>query len=42
MIKQLIPCTYVTTYIRDDKKWLCIWKMWFGKSYNIREYQLVN
>ncbi len=40
ILKQLLPLKYDTTYIEDDVKKLTIWRMWFGKSFNIKEYIL--
>lgn len=39
--KQLFPLRYITTYYEDEKRYLTIWNMWFGKSYNIRKYQIL-
>ena len=40
-LKQLLPLTYVSK-ATDDKlvKHLCVWKMWFGKPFYIKWYDL--
>ena len=37
-IKQLFPLTYISNYREDRQNKLAIWKMWFGRSYRIRDY----
>ena len=40
-LKQLFPFTYHTIYKQtDNRKYICIWNMWFGKCFNIEEYEL--
>jgi hypothetical protein len=38
--KQLLPLTYRTTYERDNKKYFCVWNMWFGRCFNIETVQI--
>ena len=42
MVKQIFPVMYVSTYKQEDKKKLSIWRMWLGRCYNIRNYELAN
>lgn len=37
-IKQLFPLTYISNYRENGSDKLTIWKMWFGRSYRIRDY----
>jgi len=39
-LKQLLPLKYDTTYGQDDKKYVSIWNMWFGKCFSIKQYEL--
>lgn len=39
-IKQLLPFTYISEFGDNDGKHLCVWKMWFGKPYDIKYYDL--
>jgi hypothetical protein len=38
--RQLLPLTYVSKYGQDNKTMLCIWRMWFGRCFNVRYYEL--
>ena len=38
--KQLLPLRYTTIYGRHDKVYLAIWRMWMGKCFKIKEYEL--
>ena len=38
--KQIVPLTYISTFREDDQRKLCIWKMWLGRSFNIRYFNL--
>lgn len=40
MIKQILPMIYVSRYRMDGKKYLAVWKQWFGKPFNVRMYEL--
>jgi hypothetical protein len=40
-LKQLLPLTYRTTYVQGDKKHFTVWKMWFGRSYDINDYVII-
>jgi hypothetical protein len=39
-LKQLLPLSYWTTYLRNGKKYFVIWRMWFGKSFDIVEFEI--
>ena len=39
-LKQILPLTYVSEYINNDKKFVTIWKMWFGRCFNIRTFEI--
>ena len=40
LLKQLVPLTYRSKYEKNGKKFFCVWQMWFGKCFNIEEYQI--
>lgn len=42
VLKQLFPLTYWSRYEKGGKKVFCIWKMWFGKCYEITEFEIVS
>lgn len=39
-LKQLFPLTYRSHYIEKNKKMFCVWRMWFGKSFNIETFEI--
>jgi len=39
-LKQLLPLTYVTTFTENGRRRLCIWRMWWGRSFAIRYFDL--
>ena len=39
-LKQLLPLTYIGKEINEDGKFLCVWRMWFGKPFDIKFYEL--
>lgn len=39
-LKQLLPLQYITEYRDADHYWLCIWRMWFGRCFNVKYYEL--
>ena len=42
-LKQLFPLTYVATYSVPGewhRRKLCIWRMWFGRCFNVRYFNL--
>ena len=41
LVKQILPLTYVSKYRSDGKKYLTVWKQWFGKLYNVHTYTLL-
>lgn len=40
MLKQLVPCFYVSKFIEDGRRRLCIWRMWLGRCFAVRYYDL--
>lgn len=39
--KQLFPLTYRSEYAdTDGNPRFCVWKMWFGKCYNVEEFAI--
>ena len=38
--KQLLPLSYWTVYGKDGKQYYCIWRMWFGRCFNIIEFEI--
>lgn len=44
LIKQLFPLDYYTTQIVEDcngkRCEVVTWKMWFGRAYNIKAYEI--
>lgn len=39
-LKQLLPLVYYTTYKKEGKNYFVIWRMWFGKSFDIIEHEI--
>ncbi len=39
-LKQLLPLTYWSTYSESGKRKFTIWKMWFGRCYQIRTFNI--
>jgi hypothetical protein len=37
-LKQLLPLTYRTTYSQSGKEDFTVWKMWFGRCYDVEDY----
>lgn len=41
LIKQLLPFTYWSKFSTPDgKKYLTIWRQWFGISFNVNKFSL--
>lgn len=38
--KQLLPLKYHTTYGENGVRKVCIWRMWFGRCFQIEEYKI--
>jgi len=38
--KQLLPLRYESTYTENGRRWLTIWRMWFGRCFAVRNFQL--
>ncbi len=38
--KQLFPLIYWSKYKEGEKNIFTIWKMWFGKCYNIKNFNI--
>jgi hypothetical protein len=39
-LKQLLPLTYRTTYKENGKEYFSVWKMWFGRCYDVEKYEI--
>ena len=39
-LKQLFPLMYVSEYKEDGKKYVSVWRMWFGRCFSIRRWQV--
>ena len=39
-VKQLLPFSYWTIYEKDAKRYFCIWKMWFGRCFDVIEFEI--
>ena len=39
-LKQLLPLMYWTTYAEKGIDKIVIWRMWFGRCFNIHEFNL--
>ncbi len=39
-LKQLFPFRYITTFRRNNQWWLCIWRMFLGRCFDIRYFRL--
>ena len=39
-LKQLLPFLYFATYREDGERRLTVWRMWFGRCFNIQTYAL--
>jgi hypothetical protein len=39
-LKQLLPLQYISTYTENGKRYLTIWRMWFGNCFNERRWEL--
>jgi len=37
-ITQLLPLTYRSHFERDGKKHFSVWRMWFGRCFDIEDY----
>jgi hypothetical protein len=40
-VKQLLPLSYVSYYGEHDASYVCVWRMWFGRCFNIRTWQVL-
>ena len=39
LLKQVLPFKYETVYTNsDNQKIFCSWRMWFGKSFEVKHY----
>lgn len=41
LFKQLFPLTYHSVYRQGDKQIVHIWKMWMGRCYKSRKWEVV-
>lgn len=39
-LKQLWPFAYLSTFTEDGRRRLCVWKMWLGRCFRIRYFNL--
>lgn len=39
-LKQLLPLLYTATYGEHGSRWVCVWRMWFGRSFAVRRWRL--
>ena len=39
-LKQLLPLTYRTTYSCDHVRRFVVWRMWFGRCFDIDDYAI--
>lgn len=41
-LKQLLPLTYVTEHgeAETDKRFVVVWRMWLGRCYSIRRWEV--
>ncbi len=39
-LKQLLPLTYVTEYTTDGRRVVTVWRMWFGRCFDVREWEI--
>ncbi len=39
-LKQLIPLTYWSTYESGGEKYFSIWRMWFGRCFDITKFSV--
>lgn len=46
--KQILPLVYVSTFTeviaesKEEIRRLCIWRMWLGRSFNVRHFDLAS
>ena len=39
--KQFLPLTYVSEYDENGKQKVTIWRMWFGRCFDIRSWEVI-
>jgi len=39
--RQLLPLVYVSEYEESGKRMVTVWRMWFGRSFSIRTWEVV-
>ena len=39
-LKQLLPLMYVSKYKEDGKEYVSVWRMWFGKCFSHRKFEI--
>lgn len=39
-LKQLLPLTYRTTYTENGQRHFSVWRMWFGRCFDIDDYMI--
>lgn len=40
-LKQLLPFMYVSKYREDGRQYVSVWKMWLGRCYRHRKFEIV-
>ena len=40
-LKQLFSLMYVSTYGEEDRRYVAVWRMWFGRCWGIRRWEVV-
>jgi len=41
-LKQLLPLTYRTKYGENEETHFVVWKMWFGRCFDIDDYVVID
>jgi len=37
-LRQLLPLTYRTTYTESGERHFTVWRMWFGRSFDVADH----
>ena len=40
-LKQLLPLTYRASFEFEGKKIFSVWRMWFGKVFDLEEFEIL-
>jgi hypothetical protein len=41
-IKQCLPLSYKSTFVENDQRVRCTWRMWLGRCFNINSFVLAD